>query len=189
MQRIRNIIGLGISFCWVQTLAFAEEIKDVKPPVDLPANYFLLIAGLIIFTDKIEKFIPARKGIKNVLRVIREVLYFKPQGRSTDIAQALEFLSKVTKRKTVAFIISDFFESNIKSLKQAMAIANKRHDLIAITLNDPRERELLNCGLVALEDAESGDVRLVDTSDEQLRREYKTNAFERIKERATRPSM
>ena len=147
--------------------------------------------GLIIFTDKIEKFIPPRKGLTHVLRVIREVLYFIPQGKTTNICQALEYLSKVTKRKTVSFIISDFFQtnkresqkSNTLSLKQAMAIANKRHDLIAITLNDPRERELVDCGLVVLEDAESGEIKLLDTSDEPLRREYQTKAMERLKGR------
>ncbi|MCH8836524.1 MAG: DUF58 domain-containing protein, partial [Candidatus Marinimicrobia bacterium] len=111
--------------------------------------------GLIIFTDKIEKFIPPRKGLQHVLHVIREVLYFEPQGSSTDIANALEYLNKVTTRKSIAFLLSDFFPSGVtretaeidETLKKSLAIANKRHDLIAITLNDPREMELPNCGM------------------------------------------
>lgn len=100
--------------------------------------------GLIIFTDKIEKFIPPRKGISHVLRVIREVLYFEPEGRSTDIVNALEYLNKVSSRKNIAFVISDFFPASLTAggeagelLKKSLAIANKRHDLISITLNDP----------------------------------------------------
>ena len=144
--------------------------------------------GLIVFTDKIEKFIPPRKGVKNVLRVIREVLYFKPQNRATDIAHALEFLSQVTTRKTVSFLISDFFETGSPEnkeprYKKAMTIANKRHDLIAITLNDPRETELPACGLLTLEDAETGRVTVVDTFDQGVRNRYHEGALERLNQR------
>lgn len=148
--------------------------------------------GLIIFTDKIEKFIPPRKGVKNVLRVIREVLYFEPQHRSTNISQALEFLSQVSTRKNVAFLISDFFEpvnpagkSKLEpNYKKAMAIANRRHDLIAITLNDPREKEMPACGLVTLKDAETGQVAVVDTLNAQVRERYHRDAQERINQRS-----
>ena len=91
-------------------------------------------AGLIIFTDKVEKFIPARKGIRHVLRVIREALYFKPKGKTTNLNAALEYLNKVTTRKTVTFIISDFYSS---AFKKMLSAANKRHDIIAITITDP----------------------------------------------------
>jgi len=146
--------------------------------------------GLMIFADRIEKFIPPRKGLTHVLRVIREVLYFAPRGKATDIVGALEYLSKVSKRKTVSFVISDFFETAVSrknksfmSLKQAMAIANKRHDLIAITLNDLREQELVPCGLVSLEDAESGETTVVDTSDQGVRQGYTQKALNRLRER------
>lgn len=141
--------------------------------------------GLIIFTDKIEKFIPPRKGVSHVLRVIREVLYFEPDGQSTDVANALEYLNKVTTRKSIAFLISDFFSSGKSpdELKKSLAIANKRHDVIAITLNDPREKELPDCGLIALEDAETGDEVLIDSSDINVRKEYKKNNLERLKVR------
>jgi uncharacterized protein (DUF58 family) len=135
--------------------------------------------GLIIFTDKIEKFISPRKGLKNGLRVIREALFFTPKNKATNIVNALEFLSKVTTRKTVSFLISDYLGSvfdpdgNPNPLfKRALAIAHKRHDLIAITLNDPRERVLPDCGLLMLEDAETGEMTLVDSSDRAVRNQY-----------------
>ena len=149
--------------------------------------------GLIIFTDRIEKFIPPRKGVQNVLRVIREVLYFKPQNKATDIAKALEYLRKITTRKSVAFIISDFFEPGSEfmnddgqlndKLKKALSIANKRHDMIAVTLNDPREAELPDCGVLALQDAETGKMVLLDTTDKRVREQYERSAKERLSHR------
>ena len=142
--------------------------------------------GLIFFTDTIEKFIPPRKGTRHVLRLIREVLYFQPQNQKTDILQALEYLSQVTTRKTVAFLLSDFFSQDSSSdfLKRAMAIANKRHDLIAITLNDPLESALPNCGLLELEDAENGQVTLVDTADRRVRENYRKQSAGRLEQRS-----
>lgn len=150
--------------------------------------------GLIMFTDGIEKFIPPRKGLRHVLHVIREVLYFQPKGRSTNIVNALEYLNKVAPRKSITFLISDFFPSELgdskegsngedDALKKSLAIANKRHDMIAITLNDPREMELPDCGLIALEDAETGKMVLVDSTDAVLRKQYHQNNMERLKRR------
>lgn len=148
--------------------------------------------GLIIFTDGIEKFIPPRKGFKHVLRVIREVLYFKPQGRRTDMTQALDYLNKVTTRRTVSFIISDFFDptqmhhngsSQDDRFKKALTIANRRHDIIAVTLNDPREIELVDCGLLQMEDAETGNSIVVDSSDPKVRKQYNEDARDRIEAR------
>ena len=143
--------------------------------------------GLIAFTDRIEKFIPPRKGIQHVLRIIREALYCKPQGRSTDIAGALEYLNKVTTRKTIVFLISDFFGSADQDaqedLKKALSIANKRHDVIAVTLNDPREMRLPDCGIIALEDAEGGELMYVDSSNGQFRKQYERDNLDRIKRR------
>ncbi len=138
--------------------------------------------GLVIFTDSVEKVIPPRKGLSHVLHVIREVLYFSPRGKSTDIIQALQFLNRTTKRKTVSFLISDFFvdEEQAGALKRALAIANKRHDLIAVTLNDPSESRLTDAGLINLEDPESGEVVLLDTSDPHLRHTYEAKAIERL---------
>lgn len=125
--------------------------------------------GLILFTDRIEKFIPPRKGTRHVLRVIRELLYFKPQGRGTDISCALEYLNKVTIRKTVSFIVSDFLTGGFQ---KALQIANKRHDIISILVEDPRERELPPVGIIELEDLESGESIFIDTRDSVIRDEY-----------------
>ena len=148
--------------------------------------------GLIMFTDKIEKFIPPRKGLRHVLRVIRDVLCFKPEGQSTHIAQALEYLSKVTTHKTVSFLISDFYESNFDFngqnddagiFKKTLRIASKRHDIVAVTLNDPREVNLPNCGLLELEDAETGKMHFFDSSDRMERERYHKNALIRLQNR------
>ncbi len=146
--------------------------------------------GLIVFTDRIEKFIPPRKGVQHVLRIIREVLYYKPRGRSTDIAGALEYLNEVTTRKTIAFLISDFLGSTVSprqdardDLKKALSVANKRHDVIAITLNDPRERRLPDCGIIALEDAEGGELIYVDSSNQEIVKQYERDNLERIRNR------
>ncbi len=136
--------------------------------------------GLIIFTDKVEKFIPARKGIRHVLRVIREALYFKPKGKTTNISAALEYLNKVTTRKTVTFIISDFYSSDFKKMLSA---ANKRHDIIAITITDPRELELPDIGIIQLDDPETGKSFLADSSNPIMRKEYCENARKKMKER------
>lgn len=136
--------------------------------------------GLIIFTDRVEKFIPPRKGPSHVLRVIREALYFKPKGRGTDIAGCLRYLDGVTARRVVAFIISDFFA---KDYKKALSLANKRHDAVAITITDPREITLPNVGLVELSDAETGSVYTVDTSNALVREKYSARSRELVEGR------
>jgi len=136
--------------------------------------------GLIIFTDRIEKFIPPRKGLQHVLRVIREALYFKPKSRGTDIAGAMKYLDSVTTRRAVTFIISDFFAKNFK---KPLSIASKRHDVVAITITDPREQALPNAGIVELEDAEKGTIFLIDTSKTALREKYASRAARLAEER------
>jgi len=136
--------------------------------------------GLIIFTDKVEKFIPPRKGSRHVLRIIREALYYHPEGKGTDIVLALEYLNRVTKRKTISFIISDFFAHGFKNF---LSIANKRHDIIAVTITDPREIELPNVGILRLNDGESGEDFVVDTSEAGFRKRYREDSLRRIKER------
>ncbi|MBU1038473.1 MAG: DUF58 domain-containing protein [Candidatus Omnitrophica bacterium] len=137
--------------------------------------------GLIIFTDRIEKFIPPRKGQQHVLRVIREALYFKPKGKGTNIEDALKYLDSVTTRRAVTFIISDFFD---KDFKKPLSVANKRHDCIAITITDPREMELPKSGIVELTDAESGKFFQIDTSNAKIRRTYAEKSARKIDERA-----
>ncbi|MDD3905199.1 MAG: DUF58 domain-containing protein [Candidatus Omnitrophica bacterium] len=136
--------------------------------------------GLIIFTDRIEKFVPPRKGLSHVLRVIREALYFKPKGRGTDIAGALRYLDGITSRRVVAFVISDFFA---KDYRKALSIANKKHDVVAITITDPRELDLPNVGLLELQDAESGSTFLVDSSNDAVRRKYSAKSRAMIEAR------
>jgi len=131
--------------------------------------------GLIVFTDKIEKYIPPQKGKPHVLRLIREILYFNPEHTKTDIAGALEFFSKVIKRRSVVFLISDFLsEDFFKPLR----IANKKHDIIAVKISDPRELRFGNYGLIELEDAETGEVMVLDTSSREFRRSFQTQAAE-----------
>ncbi len=125
--------------------------------------------GLLMFTDQVEKFIPPKKGRTHILRVIREVLYTRPDHTGTDIAQALDYLNRLLTRRCIVFIISDFLTSDyIKPLR----VASKRHDVVAVTITDPKELDLPDIGLIELEDAESGEEVLVDTSDESWRRHY-----------------
>lgn len=136
--------------------------------------------GLIIFTDQVERFVPPSKGRKHVLRVIREVLCFRPKKVKTDIPGALRYMDQVTKRRAVAFLVSDFMADNYET---ALRLANRRHDLIAVTVTDPREEKLPDAGLVSLMDAESGQEILVDTSDPSVRRSYEQWAVERARKR------
>ncbi len=122
--------------------------------------------GMIVFTDDVELYVPPKKGRSHVLRIIREILYFEPKGRGTNIRAALDFFSRVTRRKSVAFLISDFLD---KGYEHQLAVAHRRHDLIAIQVEDPREREWVDVGLIELEDFETGERRVVDTSDPTAR--------------------
>jgi len=125
--------------------------------------------GLLIFSDRIEKFVPPRKGRKHVLRVLRELLYHEPQGEKTDIRAALEYLMRVIRRRAVVFVVSDFLAPDFD---RPLAVAGRRHDVIAVRVRDRREIDLPPIGLLELEDAESGDRLLVDTSDPTFRRAF-----------------
>jgi len=136
--------------------------------------------GLIVFTDKIEIFVPPKKTRAHILRIIREILYFKPEHKDTDLTCGLEYLNEVIKRKSVVFLISDFLD---KGYEKALKITNKRHDLVALVIDDPRERELPDMGLLELEDNETGENIIVDTSDKKFREEYRRQIEERIRQR------
>lgn len=136
--------------------------------------------GLLIFSDTIEKFIPAKKGKSHVLRVIREILYHEPRGTRTDIGQALEYLSRVTQRHAVVFLISDFIS---RGYEKALQIANRRHDVVAITITDPREVDLPDVGFIELEDAETGETFLLDTSNPNVQNEFTETTHTAIAER------
>jgi uncharacterized protein (DUF58 family) len=136
--------------------------------------------GLIIFTDEVELYVPPSKGRRHVLRVIREVLYFEPMGRGTDIPGALHFLNGVIKRRSVTFLVSDFMADGYED---ALRVAGKRHDVIGVTVSDPRETVLPEVGLVWVRDAETGREVLVDTADQAVRERYAKAAISRHRKR------
>lgn len=136
--------------------------------------------GLIIFTDKVEKFVPPRKGKSHVLRVLRELLYFRPEDRKTDIASALEYLNRVIRRRCVVFLVSDFLSEDYQN---ALRIVNRKHDIVAIEIVDPREQELPNVGFVELEDAETGEQILLDTTNREVRAAYSRRTTEAMQAR------
>ena len=125
--------------------------------------------GLIIFSDRIEKFVPPRKGRRHGLRVLRELLYFQPEGRRTDVAGALGYLARVVRRRAVVFVVSDFFDTGYQ---KALAVAGRRHDTVVIRMGDPRERELPAVGYIELEDAETGEQLTVNVSDPAFREAF-----------------
>ena len=129
--------------------------------------------GMIIFTDKIEKYIAPKKGSSHVLRLIREVLYFKPEHQRTDINCALEFLGRIIKRRCVVFLVSDFLSTGYE---KRLSVANKRHDVVAIKIVDPREIELPNVGFIELEDTETGEQILINTKDSRVRKSFQDYA-------------
>lgn len=136
--------------------------------------------GLIIFTDDIELYVPPKKGSRHVLRVIREVLYFTPRGTGTDIAKALGYLGRVMHRKAVVFLVSDFMAQGYET---ALRATKRHHDVIAVTVTDPRELVLPDIGRVAVRDAESGIETLVNTSDPRVRTAYERAAQQRQRQR------
>jgi uncharacterized protein (DUF58 family) len=131
--------------------------------------------------DDIEKFVPPRKGRRHVLRVLRELLYFKPEGRGTDIAGALEYLARVVRRRAVVFVVSDFLGDGYE---KALAVAGRRHDTVAIRMSDPREHQLPAVGYLELEDAETGEQVTVDVSDPAFRAAFEHDVAEGLAFRA-----
>jgi len=142
--------------------------------------------GLVLFTEAIELYIPPKKGRGHILRLIREILYFQPKGRGTDLGLVLDFTNRVIKRKCVAFLISDFclagsFDRALAELRPKLQISNRRHDLIAVIVSDPREFTLPDVGWLTLEDAETGEQVELNTGDAGLRDRYSAMAQDRHK--------
>jgi len=129
--------------------------------------------GVIFFTDKIEKFIPPKKGKSHVLRIIRDLIEFKPEHKKTDLKLALKYLTSVIKKRSIAFVISDFMSPDFSD---ALKIANRKHDLVALRIYDKRELELPNVGFVKMMDAETNALKWIDTSDKAVRTQYVVNA-------------
>jgi uncharacterized protein (DUF58 family) len=154
------------------TLAFAAVRNNDK-------------VGLILFSDRIERFVPPKKGRGHVWRVIKEILDCERRGSGTDLAEALSFLTKVVRRKAVVFLVSDFL-SEADDLATPLRLVNRRHDLVVFQISDPRERALPDVGFLALEDAESGAATWIDTSSSAVRARYAQRAQARSADLATR---
>jgi uncharacterized protein (DUF58 family) len=140
--------------------------------------------GLLMFTDRVERYLPPKKGRRHVLRVVRDILYHTAEGSGTDTVKALDVINHVLHRRAIVFLISDFESPGDpaaarEALRRAMRQTNRRHDLVAVHVEDPHERELPNLGIVALEDAETGEVVELDTGSAAVRRRFKERALER----------
>ena len=128
--------------------------------------------GVIFFSDRIEKFIPPQKGKKHILYIIRELIDFQPEAKRTDISQVLKYLTNVIKKRCTAFLISDFIDKG--GFKDALTVANRKHDMVAIQVYDQRETELPSVGLMKIKDAETGLERWIDSGSARVREAYKT---------------
>jgi len=162
VSKMKNEVAA--EFCAV--LAFAAAKNNDK-------------VGLLIFTDRIELYIPPKKGSSHVLRLIRELLYFKMPRRRTDISLALDYVAKVARKRATIFLVSDFIESGFK---KSLSLLNKRHDVIAACVRDRLEIDMPSVGLVELQDAETGQMVLVDTSSRAFRNRYGSRSIERFNE-------
>jgi uncharacterized protein (DUF58 family) len=138
--------------------------------------------GLLIFTDQIELYVPPRKGRRHVLRLIRDLLAFEPDGRGTDIKLALDRINLLLKRKSIVFLVSDFLVPT-KSYQSVLQVCNRRHDVVAVTLTDPGEYQLPKVGLLALQDAETGEIQMVDTSNRRVQRDFSQRVRALVDER------
>jgi len=132
--------------------------------------------GLILFTDRVEKFIPPKKGRAHILRLVRELIEFRPEGKGTDVAEALRYLNNVIKKRSIAFLVSDMMD---EGFEDALKIANRRHDLVVLRTADPREGELPNTGITLFTDPETGLEEWVDTGSRAVRNAYHAAALKR----------
>jgi uncharacterized protein (DUF58 family) len=158
--RLRTKQGLGIEASAVLALAAARNNDQV---------------GAVWVTDRVERFVPPRRGRRHVLRIINDLLAFEPRAAGTDLAAGLGFAQSILRRRSVIFLVSDFLGPGLKPALEPLA---RRHDVVALQLYDPRERELPDVGLVFLSDPESGSSRLVDTGDRRIRDNFRSRAHE-----------
>ena len=140
--------------------------------------------GLVLFTDQVELYVPPRKGRRHGLRIVREILGFEPQSRGTDIVNALDFVNDVVSRRSVVFLISDFqapgaMGDSLPLLRKAIGQTNRRHDLVALPIDDARENGMPNVGIVTIEDSETGELVEIDTANDALRRRFAEIAQDR----------
>ena len=146
--------------------------------------------GLLLYSDRVEQYLPPKKGRRHVMRVVREILYHEPQGRGTDTVKALDVASHLLHRRAIVFLISDFQAPgdpavNRSALRRAMRQTNRRHDLVAVRIEDPHERVLPDLGVLALEDAESGEIVELDTADPLVRKRFHEAAQARTRRLVT----
>ena len=134
--------------------------------------------GAILFTDKVEKYIPPKKGRNHILRIIRELIYFEPEGRGTNVADAIKYLNNVIKKRSISFILSDFMDTEYDAV---LKIASRTHDIIGVRVYDDLEASLPKVGLIKVSDSETGVKKLIDTSSANVRREYAQYFSERTK--------
>ncbi|XLS29039.1 DUF58 domain-containing protein [Flavobacteriaceae bacterium M23B6Z8] len=147
-----------------------EVITEISATLAFSATQNNDKIGLMLFTDTVELYIPPKKGRSHVLRIIRELIEFEPKKKNTNISEALKFLSNVMKKKAIVFLLSDFMTDD--DYEQTLKIAGKKHDLTGIRVYDPREEEIPNLGMVQMEDAETGEVMLVNTQAKKVRKQY-----------------
>ena len=153
-----------------QSVLKEETITEIAAVLAFSAIQNNDKVGVIFFSNQVEKFIPPKKGTSHILRIIRELIDFKAQNRETNIAEALRYLTNVIKKRCTAFVLSDFLD---KGFDDAIKIANKKHDLIAVHISDERETEIPDVGLVRFRNAENGQQMWVDTSDRRTRENYR----------------
>ena len=132
--------------------------------------------GLVMFSDKVEKFIPPKKGKSHILRIIRELINFEPTGKETDISMALKYFTQMIKKKSIAFVLSDFMD---QGFEDALKISSKKHDVVALKVLDKTEQELPNIGIARFKDLETGTTKWVNTSSKKVRAKYKARNEER----------
>lgn len=147
----------------------SELVAEIAATLAFSAIHNNDKVGVVMFSDRIEKFIPPKKGSSHILRIIRELIDFRPTGHGTDIAEALRYFTNVTKKRSTAFLLSDLYDDDYEN---ALKIAASKHDLAVLRIEDPRERELPRLGLMPFEDMETGEVRWIDTSSAAVRKAY-----------------
>ncbi|NNC82108.1 MAG: DUF58 domain-containing protein [Flavobacteriales bacterium] len=153
-----------------QVMTKRDMITEISAVLSFSAIQNNDKVGVIFFSDQVEKFIPPKKGRSHILKIIRELLDFRPESRGTDIGEALRYLNNVVKKRSIAFVLSDFQDN---SYRDPLKIASKRHDCIALQISDRREMEMPDIGLVQFLDRETGEERWVDTSSKKVRETYR----------------
>jgi uncharacterized protein (DUF58 family) len=150
-----------------------ETVTEIAATLAFSATQNNDKVGLILFSDEVELFIPPKKGKSHVLRIIRELIEFKPKGKKTNVGKALKFLSSVIKKRAIVFMLSDFMDDDYET---TLKITGKKHDLTGIRVYDKHDEEIPNIGMVPMLDAETGDIQLINTAAKSVRNRYKTNA-------------